>query len=52
MRSTQEIAKGNLKSEKLSIESDYELGELAYNFNKMSEGFNIFIQYPEEIMNC
>ncbi len=48
---TQNIAKGELKTEKLSIDSDDELGELARNFNNMSDGLQTFIQNSEEIMS-
>jgi len=51
VKATQDIARGHLKSEKLRIESDDELGELAKNFNSMSEGLRTFIQNSEEIMS-
>ncbi len=51
VKATQNIAKGDLKSEKLSIDSGDELGELAQNFNAMSDGLQTFIQNSEEIMS-
>jgi methyl-accepting chemotaxis protein len=50
VKATQDIARGDLKAEKLNITSDDELGELAQNFNTMSDGLKTFIQNSEEIM--